>query len=74
MRAVLAFDETSAKSMDRVGNGFQRMRGHAGVRGGGSKPKYQTLTEARDAVRAAQKTGTLKSGEAVTVEVGADAY
>jgi len=50
------------------------MRGHAGVRGGGSKPKYQTLTEARDAVRAAQKTGTLKSGEAVTVEVGADAY
>lgn len=47
----------------------------AAAGGDGSKrAPYQTLTQARDAVRAARQTGTLKSGEAVTVRVGAGAY
>lgn len=47
----------------------------AAAGGDGSKrAPYQTLSQARDAVRAARKAGTLKSGEAVTVLVGAGAY
>ena len=47
----------------------------AGAGGDGSKrAPYQTLTQARDALRAARKTGTLKSGVAVTVLVGPGAY
>jgi len=47
----------------------------AAAGGDGSKPKpYPSLTQARDAVRAARKKGTLKRGEGVTVQVGAGAY
>ena len=35
---------------------------------------YQTLTQARDGIRLARKAGTLKSGEAVTVEIGPGVY
>jgi len=41
---------------------------------GGSHAPYQTLTQARDAIRAERKTGSLKSGEAVTVLIGAGWY
>ena len=41
---------------------------------GGWRKPYQTLTQARDAVREARKAGTLKSGEAVTVFVGPGVY
>ena len=34
---------------------------------GGSRKPYQTLTQARDAIRAARKSGSLKPGEAATV-------
>ena len=47
----------------------------AAAGGDGSKSKpYQSLTQARDAVRAARKAGTLKSGVGVTVQVGAGDY
>ncbi|HOW63735.1 MAG TPA: right-handed parallel beta-helix repeat-containing protein [Candidatus Paceibacterota bacterium] len=43
--------------------------------GDGSQRKpYRTLIQARDAIRAARKTGTLKSGEAVTVRIGTGVY
>jgi len=45
----------------------------AGGDGGKRKP-FQTLVQARDAVRAARKAGTLKSGEAVAVRVGEGTY
>ncbi len=47
----------------------------AAAGGDGSKRQpYQTLTQARDGLRAARKAGTLKSGEAAAVYVGAGAY
>ncbi len=49
----------------------------ADAEGGGDgswRRPYQTLTQARDAVRAARKDGALKSGEAVTVLVGPGVY
>ena len=47
----------------------------AAAGGDGSRRKpYQTLTQARDAVRAARKAGALKSGEAVTVQVEPGIY
>ncbi|MEI6607272.1 MAG: right-handed parallel beta-helix repeat-containing protein, partial [Verrucomicrobiota bacterium] len=47
----------------------------AAAGGDGSKSRpYQTLTQARDALRSARKNATLKSGEAVTVLVGAGIY
>lgn len=43
--------------------------------GDGSRQKpHQTLTQARDAIRAQRKAGTLKSGEAVTVHVEPGVY
>jgi hypothetical protein len=45
----------------------------AGGDGGKHKP-YQTLTQARDCIRAARKAGTLKRGEAVTVYVEPGVY
>jgi hypothetical protein len=43
--------------------------------GDGSRPKpYQSLTQARDAIRELRKAGTLKSGEAVTVWVESGDY
>ena len=45
------------------------------VGGDGSRHKpYQTLTQARDGIRALRKAGTLKSGEAVTVHVDPGVY
>ena len=41
---------------------------------GSRRAPLQTLTQGRDAVRAARKAGTLKSGEAVTVQVGPGVY
>ena len=41
---------------------------------GGKRSPYQTLAQARDGLRAARKAGTLKSGEAATVYVGAGVY
>ena len=41
---------------------------------GGRRKPYQTLTQARDGIRAARKAGTLKSGEAVTVQVAPGLY
>ncbi len=41
---------------------------------GGWRKPYQTLTQARDAIREARKAGTLKSGEAVTILVGPGVY
>ena len=41
---------------------------------GTQRSPYQTLTQARDAIRAARKAGSLKSGEAVTVLIGAGWY
>jgi hypothetical protein len=45
----------------------------AGGDGGWRKP-YQTLTQARDAIRAARAAGTLKRDAAVTVLVGSGVY
>jgi hypothetical protein len=45
----------------------------AGGDGSRGKP-YQTLTQARDGLRAARKTGAVKSGEAVTVWVEPGVY
>jgi len=44
--------------------------------GGDGTPRqpYQTLTQARDAIRAARQAGTLKSGEAITVSVESGIY
>jgi hypothetical protein len=43
--------------------------------GDGSRQRpYQTLTQARDALRAARQAGTLKRGQAATVLVGAGLY
>ncbi|MEI7733139.1 MAG: right-handed parallel beta-helix repeat-containing protein [Verrucomicrobiota bacterium] len=41
---------------------------------GGVGAPYQTLLQARDGIRAARKAGTLKAGEAATVQVGAGVY
>jgi len=41
---------------------------------GSTRKPYQTLTEARDGIRAARKTGAVKPGEAVTVYVGPGVY
>jgi hypothetical protein len=47
----------------------------AAAGGDGSRQKpYQTLTQARDGIRALRKAGTLNSGEAVTVHVGPGVY
>ena len=47
----------------------------AAAGGDGSRHKpYQTLTQARDGIRALRKAGTLKSGEAVTVHVEPGVY
>jgi len=41
---------------------------------GGSHAPYQTLAQARNAIRAARRAGSLKNGEAVTVLIGAGWY
>lgn len=41
---------------------------------GARRRPYQTLTQARDGIRAARKEGTLKSGEAVTVYIAPGVY
>ena len=41
---------------------------------GGKSAPYQTLTQARDAIRATRKAGSLKNGDAVTVLIGAGWY
>jgi hypothetical protein len=46
----------------------------AGGGDGSIQKPYQTLAQARDAIRAMRKTGTLKSGEAVTVIVSSGVY
>ncbi len=47
----------------------------AGTGGDGGRHRpYQTLTQARDSIRAARKAGTLPGGEAVTVHVGPGVY
>ena len=47
----------------------------AAAGGDGSRGQpYQTLTQARDGIRAARQAGTLKSGEAVTVNVESGVY
>jgi len=47
----------------------------AGAGGDGSRGKpYQTLVQARDAIRTARKAGTLKRGEAATVSMGPGVY
>ncbi len=47
----------------------------AAAAGDGSRQKpYQTLVQARDAIRALRKAGALKSGEAVTVHVEPGVY
>ena len=43
--------------------------------GDGSRGRpFQTLTQARDRIRAARQVGTLRSGEAVTVNVESGVY
>ena len=51
------------------------MSADAAAGGDGSRQKpYQTLTQARDGIRALRKAGTLKGGDAVTVQVEPGVY
>ena len=46
----------------------------AGGGNGSRQAPYQTLTQARDAIRVMRKAGTLKSGEAMTVILESGVY
>ena len=62
-------------ALGMVSSGFAEMEVYvsadAAAGGDGSRRQpYQTLTQARDGIRAARQAGTLKNGEAVTVKIG----
>ena len=73
MRSVMVFALGLASCACAETDVYVAADAAAGGDGGKRKP-YQTLTQARDGIRAARKAGTLKSGDAVTVQVGAGVY
>lgn len=66
-------------ALSLVSSGYAEREFHvsADAAGGGDGSRgrpFQTLTQARDGIRAARQAGTLKSGEAVTVTVESGVY